>query len=158
MTTYNGWANYATWRVNLEIFDGFDITDNGWDRLDYFDLMDACKDYVDEILDMDGKGGLAVDYARAFVSDVNWHEIAKHLREYADIDDNWFHVIGIDENDGNATVLEEFTNSGEARQWMLGYIAKENAGGWKHIEVIDTRDECAETVFRWEAPETVEGK
>jgi hypothetical protein len=20
--TYNGWTNYATWRVNLEIFDG----------------------------------------------------------------------------------------------------------------------------------------
>ena len=20
--TYNGWSNYATWRVNLEIFDG----------------------------------------------------------------------------------------------------------------------------------------
>ena len=22
--TYNGWFNYATWRINLEIFDGFD--------------------------------------------------------------------------------------------------------------------------------------
>ena len=22
---YNGWTNYATWRVNLEIFDGMDI-------------------------------------------------------------------------------------------------------------------------------------
>ena len=20
--TYNGWTNYATWRINLEIFDG----------------------------------------------------------------------------------------------------------------------------------------
>ena len=31
-TKYNGWTNYATWRVNLEIFDGneldelFDLT------------------------------------------------------------------------------------------------------------------------------------
>jgi len=25
-TTYNGWTNYATWRVNLELFDNF-ITD-----------------------------------------------------------------------------------------------------------------------------------
>ena len=24
--TYNGWTNYATWRVNLELFDG----DNEW--------------------------------------------------------------------------------------------------------------------------------
>ena len=21
---YNGWANYETWRVNLELFDGYD--------------------------------------------------------------------------------------------------------------------------------------
>jgi len=30
MTTdnkYNGWTNYETWRVNLEIFDNFDISD-----------------------------------------------------------------------------------------------------------------------------------
>jgi hypothetical protein len=25
--TYNGWTNYATWRVNLEMFDGLDIAD-----------------------------------------------------------------------------------------------------------------------------------
>ena len=24
MSKYNGWTNYETWRVNLEIFDGFD--------------------------------------------------------------------------------------------------------------------------------------
>jgi hypothetical protein len=24
---YNGWTNYETWRVNLEIFDGFDMDD-----------------------------------------------------------------------------------------------------------------------------------
>jgi len=23
-TTYNGWSNYATWRINLEVFDGMD--------------------------------------------------------------------------------------------------------------------------------------
>ena len=23
-TKYNGWTNYATWRVNLEMFDGFE--------------------------------------------------------------------------------------------------------------------------------------
>ena len=26
-TTYNGWTNYATWRVNLEIFDGMSPRD-----------------------------------------------------------------------------------------------------------------------------------
>ena len=28
--TYNGWYNYATWRLNLEIFDGMEI-DDAWD-------------------------------------------------------------------------------------------------------------------------------
>lgn len=28
MTTYNGWTNYATWRVNLEIFDGTSASDH----------------------------------------------------------------------------------------------------------------------------------
>lgn len=25
MMKYNGWTNYATWRVNLEMFDGMQI-------------------------------------------------------------------------------------------------------------------------------------
>ena len=25
--TYNGWSNYATWRINLEIFDDLDISE-----------------------------------------------------------------------------------------------------------------------------------
>lgn len=62
-----------------------------------------------------------------------------------------FHVVGIDEEDGSATLLECFDNSGEARDWMRRYVSKEDAGGWKHIEVLDTRDECAETLWRWEA-------
>jgi len=99
---------------------------------------------------VDVKEGLALDYARAFLSDVDWREIAKHMIEdYA----TSFHVVGIDEDDGNATILEEFNNSGEAREWMLRYASKEDAGGWKRLEVLDTRDECAETMFSWNAEE-----
>jgi hypothetical protein len=61
-----------------------------------------------------------------------------------------FQVIGIDTEDGNATVLEEFTNSGEAHWWFRRYISQEDAGGWNRIEVIDTRGECAETLWSWE--------
>ena len=64
--------------------------------------------------------------------------------------DTPFHVVGIDDDDGSATVLHEATNSGDARAWMLRYASKENAGNWNVIHVIDTRDECAETVFKWE--------
>jgi hypothetical protein len=68
--TYNGWTNYATWRVNLEIFDG-----GNWDRYSAQDLKEYVQDYLEQT-----SSGLALDYALAFISDVNWYEIAKHLQ------------------------------------------------------------------------------
>ena len=86
--TYNGWTNYATWRVNLEMFDGINPRDMGWHRMDKYDLGVVLMDYADEILSIDAKEGLALDYARAFLSDVNWREIADMmLSEYASEDE-----------------------------------------------------------------------
>ena len=77
---YNGWTNYATWRVNLEIFDGFDPSEHapfpGWDA---FDLGDFLKGYAEELIEQTSGEGLARDYALAFLSDVNWREIAEHM-------------------------------------------------------------------------------
>jgi len=87
MTEYNGWTNYATWRVNLEIFDGIDPSDMGWQRLDTYDLSQALKEYAHEILELDAKEGLALDYARAFISDVNWYFIAESMREAYELTD-----------------------------------------------------------------------
>ena len=81
MTNYNGWTNYATWRVNLEIFDGVEISECFSGKPDLRDLADWAKEYVTEIVEIDTKAGLALDYARAFLSDVNWHEIAQHMLE-----------------------------------------------------------------------------
>lgn len=75
--TYNGWTNYATWRVNLEIFDGQSLRDLGMSRLGIYELGDSLKSYAVEIIEIDGKG-LALDYAMAFLSDVNWGELARH--------------------------------------------------------------------------------
>jgi hypothetical protein len=77
--TYNGYANYATWRVNLEIFDGIDPADMGWKLHGRCELADLLKDYAHEVLEIDVKEGLALDYARAFISDVDWREIARHM-------------------------------------------------------------------------------
>ncbi len=77
--TYNGWTNYATWRVNLEIFDGMDVEDHFDLEQEPYDLGIDLKCYVEEIIDSTGAHGLANDYALAFLSDVNWREIAKHL-------------------------------------------------------------------------------
>jgi hypothetical protein len=56
--------------------------------MDGYEASQYLKRYVEEILQRDcwtidgdhGKG-IALDYAMAFISDVNWHEIARHLKE-----------------------------------------------------------------------------
>lgn len=68
--TYNGWTNYATWRINLEIFDGLDQV---W-------YADEARQYVEEYIHA-SSSGIARDYALAFIADVNWHEIAAHYQE-----------------------------------------------------------------------------
>ena len=76
---YNGWTNYSTWRVNLEMFDGINPTDYGWDLSDEYALGQCLKDWAEEIICDSAPEGLAQDYALAFVSDVNWQEIAEHI-------------------------------------------------------------------------------
>jgi hypothetical protein len=81
MSQYNGWANYATWRVNLEIFDGMSASDlTGRQVNSAAEVKDAAAEYVESVV-FDGtkEGSLMEDYARAFLSDVNWWEIANHL-------------------------------------------------------------------------------
>ena len=86
---YNDWRNYATWRVNLEVFDGLDPREMGWHKFDKYELGEALKDYANEVLECNAREGLALDYARAFISDVDWFEIAAHMIDaYADETDN----------------------------------------------------------------------
>tara|TARA_B110000483_G_C18159115_1_gene528608 strand:- start:171 stop:479 length:309 start_codon:yes stop_codon:yes gene_type:complete len=72
---YNGWTNYATWRINLEILDDIDYE------------QEVTADYLEEITEdivfnnTVDKGCLAADYARAFLHDVNYHEIASHIND-----------------------------------------------------------------------------
>jgi hypothetical protein len=89
-TKYNGWTNYATWRVNLEIFDGIDLDETfiilWWDDDSKQDLpaitYDLSKDleaYAEDLIFIDTPEGLSRDYALAFLSEVNWYEIADHM-------------------------------------------------------------------------------
>ena len=88
-TKYNGWTNYETWRVSVEMIDGFDPNDHGFsglsshDKTDVYDLSTYLKQYVEECLFAytDIKPLLVEDYARAFLQNVNWYEIAKHMIE-----------------------------------------------------------------------------
>lgn len=74
-TKYNGWTNYATWRVNLEMFDAVDhASDNACDA---YDLGQMFREMTLEFIH-EGATGMALDYALAFLDNVNWYEIAEH--------------------------------------------------------------------------------
>jgi hypothetical protein len=91
-TKYNGWTNYATWRINLEIFDYVNVGDfEGADDAEpnIYEISLQLKDYAEDVIfqeckyDERGQSSLMEDYATAFVQDVNWYEIADHLvKEY----------------------------------------------------------------------------
>jgi hypothetical protein len=93
-TKYNGWTNYATWRVNLEIFDGLELDlDAYMGETDFgpSDLADELQQIAEDAIfegrryDERGRSNLMEDYARAFLSDVNWYEIAQHMiNDYAE--------------------------------------------------------------------------
>jgi len=83
---YNGWANYETWRVKLEIFDNTPISDysNCEDEFDpslicAHTLSEAIKERAEYYIELSSEEGLARDYALAFLSNVNWYEIATHM-------------------------------------------------------------------------------
>jgi uncharacterized membrane protein len=85
---YNGWHNYATWRVNLELVDGMDehwaeIIEEMEGETDgdiTYAVREAVQEYVEEILDQGAcECKLTRSYAQAFISDVAWYEIAKHI-------------------------------------------------------------------------------
>jgi hypothetical protein len=69
---YSGWTNYATWRINLEILSDIEF--------DHPVTYDYVEELVEEVVfsqfDMSSGSHLIEDYARAFVSEVNFYEIA----------------------------------------------------------------------------------
>ena len=90
--TYNGWTNYATWRVNLEMFDGLDVSDISFitDEITEYELGEELKEYAESVITNDeiASSNLAIDYAMAFLNDVNWSEIAKHKLD--EINENYY--------------------------------------------------------------------
>lgn len=89
MSSYNGWANYETWRVNLEMLDGMTLEDFSMkiteddDRSEITDqLAEALEAHCVEFVGMDAKG-FALDLALSFLDKVDWVEIAQHIVEDA---------------------------------------------------------------------------
>ena len=81
MNEYNGWANYATWRINLEILGDIEFKD----RVSADDLKEIVEDCVFTNFNTCDTPRLIEDYARAFVSEVNFYEIARSINEEIDL-------------------------------------------------------------------------
>lgn len=77
MENYNGWTNYATWRVNAEILS--DIKFEG--RVCPNQLKENVKHYVFDNYEMMSGSHLMESYARAFIEQVNYYEIAENINE-----------------------------------------------------------------------------
>ena len=76
---YNGWTNYATWRINLEILGDIQWVEEEIEILS----VEMLEEYVENIVfeQYSGHFGLLEDYARAFLNNVNYYEILEHIRE-----------------------------------------------------------------------------
>lgn len=90
---YNGWSNYATWRINLECCDQATCRDFGVDPtvedFDWDEGVDTVADGLREMVEMNLESearpqSLVFAYAMAFISEVNWREIASHIVENND--------------------------------------------------------------------------
>ena len=89
---YNGWSNYATWRVQLEIVDEethnmLQNDERYFDSLSVDMIAEQIKDMVEELVhnytkeNENGIGCIIEGWTLAFLDDVNWTELAEHAKE-----------------------------------------------------------------------------
>lgn len=83
MSKYNGWTNWETWKVNLELLDGLEADDLGIEHLSVEDAYEAgsiIRDYVDEIISMEyNSEGFVHGIVQDFLHTVDWVEIARNI-------------------------------------------------------------------------------
>lgn len=87
--TYQGWTNYATWKINLELIDP-EVTamlESGETYETTQDLAEHLESMIDDLEelafeDVSDKNELCLtfkSYAHNFIEDVNWYEIAESI-------------------------------------------------------------------------------
>ena len=77
MNEYNGWTNYETWLVNLEM----GLTDDlhAFEARNLDDLIVELKDYAENLIESDNT--LATYFSHIILSKVDWREIAEVVLE-----------------------------------------------------------------------------
>jgi hypothetical protein len=75
---YNGWTNYETWKVNLELLDGVTAKDLFGRKCE----GEEVQEYIEDLTyDQCQPRSFSRDCVLLFLSNVNWDEIAEHLNE-----------------------------------------------------------------------------
>ena len=77
MNEYNGWTNYETWLVNLEM--GLTDDSHAFESRNLDDLIVELRDYAETTLESDNI--LATNFANIILSKVYWREIAEAVLE-----------------------------------------------------------------------------
>jgi hypothetical protein len=87
MERYNGWANYETWNVGLWFMDDMvSVASEDGKAID----ADWCQDFVNEYMGNEYHSihtGFIGDVMNAFIRSVDWHEIASHVNDDAELTD-----------------------------------------------------------------------
>lgn len=83
MSKYNGWTNYATWRISLEFFDGMagEHIDSNWERLELEERAALAAEYLNGYVDEMVGDSILNGWVHAFIADVDFEEIAKHISD-----------------------------------------------------------------------------
>ena len=89
-----GWSNYATWRVNLEILSDHDFVQQVLEG-GALPIVEDLEEIVENCVfdNLAERNGLAVDYARAFLANVNYHEILEHIIDEIEMNDDYQKMI-----------------------------------------------------------------
>ena len=77
MNEYNGWTNYETWLVNLEM--GLTDDSHAFESRNLDDLIADLKEYAENAIESDNT--LATNFARIILSKVDWNDIAEVVLE-----------------------------------------------------------------------------
>jgi hypothetical protein len=80
--TNKGWTNYATWCVWYQCLKDWDNGRTSAEQCECYvsELLDTCEDTSDQY-DRHNFRTLPRSYANAFLSDVNWSEIARRIND-----------------------------------------------------------------------------
>ena len=94
----NGWTNYATWRVNLEILSDHDFAQQVLHG-GALPIVEDLENIVNETLFGEYRAHntltstLTEDYARAFIAEVNYNEILDHILEEIEMNEDYLEMI-----------------------------------------------------------------